>query len=333
MKVAVVGLGHWGPRLIPKLYDHMLVDAVYGYDSAESARARTAKELPDVNVVSDYSSILEDPAICAVIIATPVASHYDLARQALERDKHVLLEKPLTRCVDDARMLVELASNRDLRLMVDHITVYNGAVRRLKELITKDELGNILYADAIRSNLGMLQRDVNVVWDLAIHEFAVLDYLMNDTPFAVSGVGFAYHGPHEEIAYATLYYKGGIAAHVHVSWISPVKTRRLIVGGTKKMVLFDDTLSEEKVKLYDAGVDVRGIDDTKRPSFVYRSGGGETVAYEENEPMVAMLEEFIRSIVDHRDPMTGGEAGVRMVQILAAVEKSMKNHGARIMLD
>jgi predicted dehydrogenase len=333
MKVAVVGLGHWGPRLIPKLYDHALVDAVYGYDSDESARTKTTKELPDVIVASDYSSVLEDPGICAVIIATPVASHYDLARQALEHDKHVLLEKPLTNCIDDARMLVQLASSRDLRLMVDHITVYSGVVRRLKELITKDELGNVLYVDAVRSNLGMLQYDVNVVWDLATHEFAVLDYLMDDTPFAVSGVGFAYHGSREEVAYVTLYYKSGMAAHVHVSWISPVKTRRLIVGGTKKMILFDDTLSEEKVKLYDSGVDVAGIDNTKRPSVVYRSGGGQPVAYEENEPMVTMLEEFIRSIVDHRDPMTDGVAGVRMVRILTAVEKSMKNQGARIMLD
>jgi predicted dehydrogenase len=333
MKVAVIGLGRWGPRLIPKLFNHSLIDGVYGYDSDESIRARIAREFPDVIVAPDYGSILDDGRIGAVIVATPVASHYQLARQAMEHDKHVLLEKPLTSCINDARMLVDLASSRDLRFMVDHITVYSGVMRRLKELIAKKELGKILYFDAIRTNLGMLQYDVNVVWDLAIHEFAVLDYLMDEMPVAVTGVGSAYHGSQEEIAYVTMFFKGGIIAHVHVSWISPVRTRSLIIGGTKKMIVFDDTLSIEKLRLFDSGVDVSAAVESKMPSVVYRKSDARVIKYEQNEPMIAMLDEFFKSIVEHRDPMTDGVVGMRMVRILTAVEQSMEKQSARIVLD
>lgn len=333
MKVAVIGLGRWGPRLIQKLSNHSHIDGIYGYDIDESKRDKITKEFPGVVVASEYRSILTNPAIEAVIVATPVASHYELAKQAMEHDKHVLLEKPLTNCIDDARVLVELASRRDVRLMVDHITVYSGAIRRLKEFIARDELGRILYFDAIRSNLGVLQFDVNVVWDLAIHEFAAFDYLMEEMPVSVSGIGFAYHGSQEEIADVTLVFRNGTAAHVHVSWISPLKTRRLVIGGTKKMIVFDDTLAVEKVRLYDSGVDMSKIGESKPPAVAYRNGRIETIAYEENEPMVAMLDEFVRSIVGRRAPMTDGMAGMRMVRILTAVERSMKGQGARIMLE
>jgi len=333
MKVAVIGLGRWGPRLIPKLFNHPLIDGVYGYDSDQVMRAKIVREFPDVIVAADYSSILEEPGVDAVIVATPVSSHYELAKQAMEHDKHVLLEKPLTDRINDARMLVELASNRNLRFMVDHMTVYSGVARRLKEFIAKKELGKILYFDAIRSNLGMLQYDVNVVWDLAIHEFAVLDYLMDDMPVAVSGVGSAYHGSQEEIAYVTMFFKRGVIAHVHVSWLSPVKTRRLIIGGTRKMIVFDDTLSIEKLRLFDCGVDVSAAGESRRPSVVYRNLDARAIEYEQNEPMVAMLDEFFQSIVDHRDPMTDGVTGMRMVRILTAVEQSMKEQGVRIVLD
>ncbi|UCD19643.1 MAG: Gfo/Idh/MocA family oxidoreductase [candidate division WOR-3 bacterium] len=333
MKVAVVGLGRWGRRLVSKIHSHGMVDAMYGCDNDTSVQRRMSRELHDVIIESDYRQIIQNPQIGAVIIATPVATHFDLARQALEHDKHVLLEKPLTSSMEDARALVKLAASRDLRLMVDHITVYSGVARKLKELIINDELGKILYFDAVRSNLGMLQYDVNVVWDLAIHEFAMLDYLLGELPVAVSGVGSAHHGPHEEIAHATLFYRNGAAAHVHVSWISPVRIRRMIIGGTKKMIVFDDTLDAEKVKLYDSGVGVSTGHEANRRDVTYRANGFRAVEYTSGEPMLAMLDEFFRSITEHRDPLTDGLAGMRMVGILSAVEKSMKDRGATISLD
>ncbi|UCF70267.1 MAG: Gfo/Idh/MocA family oxidoreductase [candidate division WOR-3 bacterium] len=333
MKVAVVGLGRWGPRLVTKLRSHVMVDAIYGYDSDTSVQVRMGGELHDVIIESNYRQIIENPEIGAVIIATPVATHFDLARQALEHDKHVLLEKPLTSSMEDARALVKLAASRDLRLMVDHITVYSGVARKLKELIMNDELGKILYFDAVRSNLGMLQYDVNVVWDLAIHEFAMLDYLLGEVPAAVTGVGSAHHGSQEEIAHATLFYRNGVVAHVHVSWISPIRIRRMVIGGTKNMIVFDDTLDAEKVKLYDSGVDVSTGHEAQRQDVTYRAIGCRTVEYTSSEPMLAMLDEFFRSITDHRDPLTDGLAGMRMVGILSAVEKSMRERGATISLD
>jgi predicted dehydrogenase len=333
MKVALIGLGHWGPRLIPTLLSHSGIDAVYGYDLDEMRRSRISSEFPDVSVVSNYDKILQDPEIFAVIVATPAASHYLLARDALEHGKHTLIEKPLTDSVDDAEELVELARDHDLRLMVDHITVFSGAVRALKRIIDADELGKLLYFDAVRSNLGMLQHDVNVAWDLGIHEFAVLDYLIGELPVAVSGVGYSRYGKLEETAYITLYFRKDIVAHVHVSWISPIKIRRLIIGGRERMLVFDDTRAQDKLEIFDSGIDVSYNDSSDHPAVSYRRGIARTIEYDETEPLVLMIDTFINSIKKGHDPVTSGESGLRMVRILAAVEKSFKQKGAVILLD
>ncbi|UCG30194.1 MAG: Gfo/Idh/MocA family oxidoreductase [candidate division WOR-3 bacterium] len=332
MKIALIGLGQWGPRLIPKLLNHACVDGIYGYDIDEARRHRISSEFPEVNVVSDYHEILQNPEITGVVIATPVTSHYLPARQALEHGKHVLVEKPLTSSVVDAANLVELAKLHDLKLMVDHITVYSGAVRKLKQLIDSQMLGEILYFDAVRSNLGMLQRDVNVVWDLAIHEFAVLDYLIGELPRAVSGVGSFHCSKQEEIAHITLHYENDIVAHVHVSWISPVKTRRLIIGAKKRMVVFDDTSMQEKIRLFDSGVDVLCGEGSAHPAISYRRGCAEVLGYDQIEPLVLMFDTFLGSIEQGHAPLTDGEAGLRLVKMLAAVDESIKRNGVKVPL-
>lgn len=333
MKFAIVGLGHWGPRLIPKFLKHPKVVGMYCYDIDDSRSAKVAKEFPEVVVASDYRSILENEDVNAIIVATPVASHFDIAKQALEHGKHVFVEKPLTNSITDAQTLVELASARNLKLMVDHITIYGGAVRKIKELISKKDIGDILYVDTVRANLGMFQSDVNVVWDLAIHEFAIIDYLLDEMPKAVTGIGVAHYGMVEEMAYVTLFFEKGIIAHIHVSWLSPVKIRRLILGGRKKMLLFDDTSLEEKIRLFDRGVEMSAGSGASRREIMYHDGATQVIQHESAEPLVVVVDEFVKAIDEDVTPLTDGKAGLRMVRILDAAEKSLKQQGARIRLD
>ena len=332
MKIALVGLGQWGPRLIPRLLAHPEVDRVYAHDIDESRNSHVSGEFPEVAIVSNYDQILQNPEISAVVVATPAAEHYSLSRRALESGKHVLVEKPLTNSVADAERLVELARHRELTLMVDHITVYSGAVRALKRIIDAGELGELLYLDSVRANLGMLQSDVNVVWDLGIHEFAILDYLVGELPAAVSGVGFSRYGKQEEIAYVTLYFNNDIVAHVHVSWVSPIKIRRLIAGGRKRMIVFDDARPADKLEVFDSGIDVSANGSAEHPVISYRRAAAEVLQYDETEPLVLMIDTFVGSVNAGSIPLTNGESGLRMVRVLAAVEKSLKQKGSIVSL-
>jgi len=310
MIVAIIGLGRWGPRLIPKLLDHPMVDDIYCYDIDCSRTTGVVQKFPTLRAVSDYESILRNQRIDALIIATPAASHYTLARQALEHGKHVLVEKPLSNKVVQAQDLVELASAQGLRLMVDHITVYSGMARMIKELVDSKEMGRLLYVDCVRADLGILQFDVSVVWDLAVHEFALIDYLFNEEPSAVSATGSVFYGALEEVAYATLFFQDGLTVHVHVSWLSPVRVRRLMDRGV------DDTR-------------MAGLDE---PAFTYRDGAGQVLPYDRTEPMVVLIDEFFKAIAEDRQPLTSGTQGLRIVKILEAVEESIKRQGMRVKL-
>jgi predicted dehydrogenase len=334
MNIALIGLGHWGSRLVPKLLDHAEVTSLHCCDSDGARSQKIARDFPEVEVTLNYESILADPGIEAVIIATPVASHYPLAKRALEQKKHVLLEKPLTNHVDNAMDLVALASAQGLKFMVDHITVYSGAAQSIKKTIGSNILGKLLYFDAVRANLGLIQSDVSVVWDLAIHEFALIDYLIGEMPDAVSASGAAFYGSLAEIADVTLFFKSGIFAHVYVSWLAPVKKRELIVAGTKKMLVFDDMATDDKLRLLDRGVDLTanaGVDD--EPAVRYRDGDCQVLEYERTEPLVAVIDEFIRSISEDREPLTSGAVGARCVRILEAAERSVKQNGVCVNLD
>jgi predicted dehydrogenase len=332
MTVALIGLGHWGCRFVPKLLNHALVKGLYCYDIDDARSRRIIQDFPSVKVSSDYESVLNNPEIEAVIIATPVASHYSLAKKALESGKHVLLEKPLTNRVDEAQHLVDLASARALKLMVDHITLYSGAARSIKRLIESQTLGKVIYFDAVRANLGLIQSDVSVVWDLAIHEFALIDYLLGEMPNRVSATGAAFYGSLEEIADVTLSFEGGIVAHVHVSWLSPVKKRKLIIGGMKKMLVFDDMVSDKKLKLFDRGVDLSVNAGVDKPIVTYRDGDCQVLDHDRTEPMVAVISEFMKAISEGREPLTNGAVGLRCVRILQAAEKSVKQRGTSVNL-
>ncbi len=327
MNLALIGLGRWGSKLLPKLLDHKSVGKIYCFDIDRVRVDRVVQEYPSARPVGDFESVLNDSEIDAVVIATPVGTHYPLAKGALEHGKHVLVEKPLTNRRDDARRLVELAEKHAVKLMVDHITVYSGPVRSIKKLIASGTMGKLFHLDAIRAGLGIIQPDVSVVWDLAVHEFALIDHVFGEMPWAVSATGSAFYGHLEEIAHATLFWKSGLVAHVHVSWLSPIKTRKMMICGMRKMLLFDDTLSDNKILLFD-----RGVEGSGSPGFTYREGGSEAIAYDRQEPLVAMVEEFVRSIDENRAPLTSGSVGLRTVELLEAVEKSIKQHGLRVVL-
>jgi predicted dehydrogenase len=332
MRVALIGLGQWGSRLAPKLIRHPSVSGLYCYDVDKTRCQNIDRNFAGAKIARNYESILTDKKITAVIIATPVQSHYELARQALEHGKHVLLEKPLTNSVDDAQNLVNLASSRKLRLMVDHITVYGGPSRSIRRIIEKEELGKILYLDAVRANLGKIQTDVSVVWDLAIHEFALIDYLLGEMPQFVSANGSAFYTSLDEIANVSVRFESGITGSVYVSWLSPTRMRRLIIGGRKKMLVFDDTAAEAKVKLYDRGVEQRADESGGRTIMEYRDDGFHVLDHELIEPMVAAINEFLESIEKDREPLTNGVSGLRCVKILQAVEESIKQGGKSVRL-
>jgi predicted dehydrogenase len=332
MIAAMVGVGNWGYRLVPKLLDHASVKQLHCHDIDATRLEKVGRDFPSVKLASDYDAILRDSAIDAVVIATPVASHYALAKKALESGKHVLLEKPLTNRADHAKHLVGLAAAKGLVLMVDHITVYSGAAQRIKTLIDSKTLGAIVYFNAARMNLGKIQADVSVVWDLAVHEFALIDYLFARMPRTVSANGAAFYGAREEIADVILSFEDGMVGHVHVSWLSPVRRRELIIGGKSKMIVFDDTVADEKLKLCDRGVDRSADAASDIPRFTYRDGNDEVLDHDRVEPLVAVIDEFMGSVSKGREPLTSGVVGLRCVQILEAVDKSLQANGMSVKL-
>lgn len=334
--IAVIGAGYWGKNLIRVFYSLGGVRVKYVSDLDEKKLENIKKFYPDILVVKDCETIFRDPEVAAVLIATPAASHYNLVRRALMSGKHVCVEKPMTKRADEARELVALAKERNLVLMVDHTFLYTSAVRKIKDLIAGNELGKINYIDSERINLGLIQPDVNVVYDLAAHDIAIFNYILGEWPSSVAAFGksFVTKGMTrevEEIAHVNLEYPSGVMAHVHVSWLSPVKLRKILVGGSKKMVIYNDVEPSEKIKIVDQGVD---IDLREENSFfpIYRSGEINIPKLPEGEALIAEAQEFIMSIKDGRPPLTCGESGYKTVQVLEKATESIKRGGIKIIL-
>lgn len=316
IKVAIIGVGHWGPNLLRNFLKHSAVDKVYCYDTDKKKMESVHQKYPMVETVAHYHDILNNSSIDVVVVATPVTSHFDLAKQALQHGKHVLVEKPLTSTPDDGVTLVNLARDKELKLMVDHISVYNGAIRKIKEIIDSGELGEIMYFDAARTSQGLTRSDVNVMWDLAIHDLSILDFLLVIKPKAVSAVGISHFNELEDIAYMTLFFDNDCIAHVHVNWLSPIKVRKILICGTKKMIVFDDIEASSKIKVYN------------------KSGTGAVDApeYDTTEPLASVTNEFVHAIEKDRKPLTNGDVGLKIVEMLAAAERSIKNSGAVVEL-
>ena len=338
LKAGLIGYGYWGPNLARNLADadeDICLAAVA--DARPDRRQSAERRHPGVNTFAEADALIASSDVDAVVIATPLATHKPLAEAAIERGKHVLVEKPLASSRKDAEFLAELAEKRGVCLMVDHTFVYTGAVRKIRSLIDSGDLGQLLYLDSVRVNLGLFQQDSNVIWDLAVHDLSVMDHLIDARPVAVSADGSCVAGyKHENIAYITVQFDNGLLAHFHVNWLAPVKIRHMLLGGSQRMLVFNDMEPSEKVLVYDKGVDVNLAahdDQTRRQVLVsYRTGDMYAPKLDRTEALAGVVREFARAVVEKRAPLTDAASGIRVVSLLEAAEQSLRDEGRRIRL-
>lgn len=333
--IGLIGYGYWGPNLLRNFLEAEKARVVATSDLRPERLALVEARYPGVRTTPDHRSVIQDPQVDAVAIVTPVSTHYELALSALQAGKHVLVAKPLAATATQAQSLAEEATRRRLVLLVDHTFIYTGAVRKIKELVAAGELGEIYYYDSVRVNLGLFQHDVNVLWDLAVHDLAILDYVLPQRPSAVSAVGMSHvPGGHENIAYLTLFFDDRFIAHVHVNWLAPVKVRRTLIGGSRKMIVFDDLEPSEKVKLYDSGVTVTPDREAiYRMLIDYRVGDMWAPKLSRSEPLQVEVAEFLDCIENGGSPQADGGAGARLVRILEAANRSLARKGETIRLE
>ena len=333
VNVAVVGYGYWGPNVVRNFQELDNARVTLCCDLSADRLAQVKRKYPSIEVTSVVDDVFENPNVDAVALATPVATHYDFARRALEHGKHVLVEKPLAASVAEAESLVEIADKRELTLMVNHTFIYTGAVRKMKELIDRGDLGELYYFDSVRINLGLVQKDVNVLWDLAPHDIAILDHLVGQQPTSVCATGASHFGTGlENVAYMTVYFDSGLIAHFHNNWLAPVKIRTTLVGGSKKMIVYDDMEVSEKVKVYDRGVDVATPETMRQALIAYRLGDMWAPKLDATEALRMMASEFVDCIKTGRKPLTSGVNGLNVVRILEASEMSIKRRGREVKL-
>jgi predicted dehydrogenase len=330
MKVAVVGLGYWGPNLVRNFLSTEEVENVVCCDLQERRLDLIRKRFPGVEVCRSVEELLLRDDVEAVAIATPVSTHFTLGMKVIEAGKHLLVEKPFTLKASDAETLIEASEKRGLTLMVDHTFVYTSAVRKIKDFLNKGEIGDVLYFDSVRVNLGLFQRDTNVIWDLAPHDLSIMNYLIRKDPVAVSAMGMSHFNSTEDIAYITVMFPDNIIAHFHVNWISPVKVRRILIGGTKLMVVYDDMEPSEKVKLYDKGVAFREVDSVYKALAEYRTGDMFAPHVANTEALSLMTAEFVKSVKTGAKPETDAESGLNVVRILEAADRSLRMGGGLI---
>lgn len=329
--IGVIGCGYWGPNLLRNFAENEGAQLAWICDTDEARLAAMGRRYPSAQTTGDYQKLLSDPELDAIAVVTPVATHYQIAREALLAGKHVLVEKPLTATVREAEELIELAERNCRTLMVDHTFVYTGAVRKMKEILASGELGDLLYFDSIRINLGLFQRDINVLWDLAPHDLSIMDYLIERQPLGLSALGSCHIEPGiENIAYMVMKFDDDFIAHFHFNWLAPVKIRRTLIAGSRKMILYDDIEPTEKVRVYDKGVTANRTSDREadyQTLISYRTGDVWAPKLDATEALRYVVAEFLDSIRNGRKPLTDGEAGLRVVRILEAAQQSIKQGG------
>lgn len=332
----MIGYGYWGPNLVRNFFEAPEVQVVAVSDLRADRLAALGARYPTIQITSNYRELIDDPSIDAVAVATPVSTHYELALRALQAGKHVLVEKPLASDTDQVQHLMDVARKRNLVLMVDHTFVYTGAVRKIRELVESGGLGEIYYYDSVRVNLGLFQHDVNVLWDLAVHDLAIMDYVLPFRPCAVSATGLSHvPGGTENIAYLTLFFEGSQIAHIHANWLAPVKLRRTLIGANRKMIVYDDLEQSEKIKVYDKGITLNHHQTPEKLYQMlvgYRTGDMLAPQIDGTEALHREIEHFLNCIREQQEPVTGGSAGLRVVEILQAASQSMAQHGRPVEL-
>lgn len=328
INIGVIGYGYWGPNLVRNFAETPGLN-VASVSDLDPAKLELVRKRHGCGTSTNFRDLLDDTSIDAIAIATPVNTHFDLAMAALKAGKHVWLEKPMTETSEQARRLVEEADRRGLTLIVDHTFIYTGAVRKMGDIIRAGELGKIYYYDSVRVNLGLFQRDVSVISDLAVHDFSILDYLLGEHPVAVTASGMNHFpGTPENLAYVTLFYDSGTIAHANVSWLAPVKVRQILIGGSNKMITYDDLEPSEKIKVYDKGVSFTDDPNQIREMRIgYRTGDMWAPKLAVSEALRVESEHFVDCINNKRAPMTDGRLGVRVVELIEAANRSMRCRG------
>jgi predicted dehydrogenase len=332
LKFGVIGYGYWGPNVVRNLsqLEHAQVVAIS--DKSQAARHRAHKLYPHTTISSDGMELLTSPEIDVVAIVTPVWTHYELAKIALENGKHVFVEKPFTSTSAQAEELLEIAERKNLKIMVDHTFLFTGAVRKITELVDHGALGKLYYYDSTRVNLGLFQHDINVIWDLAPHDLSIMDHVIRANPEAIVATGESHLNGLEDVAYITLYFPDKVIAHVNVNWLSPVKVRTTLIGGEKKMLVWNDLEADEKIKIYDKGVNVASREGVYNLLVNYRSGDMCAPKIDQGEALHRELTYFVDCINKDKSPSNDGHAGLRVVRMLEAATTSLRQRGAMVRL-
>jgi len=330
IKIGVIGYGYWGPNIVRNFSGLEGAEVHSVCDMNSQSLNRVRKAYPHIQTTQDCGDILNSPNIDAVAVITPVSTHYELAKRALLNGKHVFVEKPFTATIAQAEELIEIAERKKLTIMVDHTFIFTGAVRKIKRLIEEKALGDLYYYDSVRVNLGLFQSDVNVVWDLAPHDFAVMDFLIDEKPAAVAACGKAHVNGLEDTAYITVNFDNNMIAHFNVNWLSPVKVRTTLIGGEKKMLVWNDLEADEKIKIYDKGVEVTNREGVYDLRVSYRSGDMHAPKVEQIEALKNETEHFLACITKGERPENDGHAGLRVVKLLDACNQSMKLNGQMV---
>ena len=332
IRIGIIGYGYWGPNIARNFnaIEGCKVAAIS--DRREDALARAKKAFPGVDTTKDCRSIISSPDIDAIAVVTPVSTHFELAREALENGKHIFVEKPFTANCVQAEKLIEIAERKHLTIMVDHTFIYTGAVRKMKELVDDGTLGTIYYYDSMRVNLGLFQHDVNVVWDLAPHDLSIMDYIIKEKPQAILTTGENHFSEHVYVAYTTIYFNNHIIGHLNVNWLSPVKVRTTLLGGEKKMLVWNDLNADEKIKVYDKGVKIENSDGVYDLLIGYRSGDMWAPKIEQTEALKIEAKCFVDCVVNGKTPVNDGHAGSRIVKMLESSDESLKSRGKLVYL-
>ena len=332
VKFGVIGYGYWGPNVVRNLTSLEGSELMAVCDKSPAARRRMQKAHPGIAVATEASEILASADIDAVAVVTPVWTHYELAKAALENGKHVFVEKPFTSNTAQAEELIELAAKKNLKIMVDHTFLFTGAVKKIRELVDEGALGKLYYYDSTRVNLGLFQHDINVIWDLAPHDLSIMDYLIKETPEAIVATGQTHLNGFEDVAFITLYFPNKVIAHINVNWLSPVKVRTTLIGGEKKMLVWNDLEADEKIKIYDRGVQITNRQGLYDLLVNYRSGDMWAPQLEQVEALRQELAHFVDCISNDQPPMNDGNAGLRVVKMLEAANESLRHRGALVYL-
>jgi predicted dehydrogenase len=327
LRVGVIGYGYWGPNIVRNFHGLENCDVVAVCDRSPEALKRARRVYPGVHLTTDFNEILTSPEIDAVAVITPVWTHYELAKSALLNGKHVFVEKPFTASSAQAEELIELAARKNLTIMVDHTFLFSGAVRKIREVVDAGTLGPLYYFDSTRVNLGLFQHDVSVVWDLAPHDLSIMDYIIGAEPQAVVTTGANHLNGHADMAFITVYFPGEIIAHINVNWLSPVKVRTTLIGGKDKMLVWNDLEADEKIKIYDKGVQMTTGTAVHDLLVSYRSGDVWAPKVQQTEALKGELDYFLDCITNAKTPINDGVAGLRVVKLLEAAETSLKARG------